>query len=203
MLRRLFGFVCALAMMLSVASIVDAHAVIFPKQVNADSYEKFSLRVPNEKDIPTTAVRVEVPEGFNVSRVLPLPGWEYELERDGSGAVVAVSWSGGQIRVDEFQEFIFQGKTAPEAGSYAWRAWQTYSDGTVVAWTGPSDADTPASTMNVIATGVQTDAHGVTSGAAAAGGTAGGFTTVAAYGGLILGAVGVVLGLRRRQDPQK
>lgn len=197
--KRLLHIVCVVSFVLSVASIASAHAVMYPQQVTAGSYEKFVLRVPTEKDIPTVAVRVEVPEGFSVSRVQPLPGWEYELERDDSGHVTAVSWSGGEIGPTEFQEFVIQGRTAPEPGPYAWRAWQTYSDGTVVAWTGPSGADNPASVMTVIATGAQTDAHGVTSGQATRnGGGNSPFVAIAAYGGLLLGAAALVVAMRRR-----
>lgn len=198
MFRRAIQVVIVLAVVLSLASVASAHAVMYPRQVTADSYEKFVLRVPTEKDIPTIGVRVEVPEGFTISRVQPLPGWQYELERDASGSVIAVSWSGGQIGPDEFQEFVIQGKTAAETGRYAWRAWQTYSDGSVVAWTGPSDADTPASVMTVVAAGAQTDAHGVSRDEQAApAGRPDLMTSVAAYGGLILGAAALFIALRR------
>lgn len=196
MFRRLFSVACVLAVVLSLASAASAHAVMYPKQATANSYEKFVLRVPTEKDIPTVGVRVEVPEGFTVSRVQPLPGWSYVFERDASGTVTAVSWSGSEIGPDEFQEFVIQGKTAAEPGSYAWRAWQTYGDGSVVAWTGPSDADTPASVMSVIAAGIQTDAHGGSSGGQGARPDM--LTQVAAYGGLALGAAALFVAVRRR-----
>lgn len=198
--RHFLVAVCVIGIVLSLTTMAQAHAVIFPRQVTAESYEKFVLRVPTEKDIPTVAVRVEVPEGFTVSRVQPLPGWDYELERNADGQVTAVSWTGGEIGPTEFQEFVFQGRTAADAGSYAWRAWQTYSDGTVVAWTGPSDADTPASVMHVVTSGAQTDAHGVTTDSQAAGAGTGAnvVTSLAAYGGLVLGAIALVVALRRR-----
>lgn len=205
----------------AVAGVASAHAVVYPREVKANTYEKFALRVPTEKDVPTVKVRLEVPEGFTVSRVQPLPGWKYEFEQNAAGAVRAITWSGGEIGPTEFQEFVFQAKAPKEAGKFAMKAWQTYKDGIVVEWTGPSDAKTPASFVAVLPSSVETDSHGTekpaaapaASGAAAGGGAApgpaapastpapvagGGLTAVAAYGGLGLGALALVLALRRR-----
>jgi uncharacterized protein YcnI len=60
--------------------------------------------VPTEKDIPTTKIRVEVPEGFTVTGVQPVPGWQHEFERD-QGVINAITWSGGKLGPEEFQEF--------------------------------------------------------------------------------------------------
>jgi Domain of unkown function (DUF1775) len=68
---------------LAVAGTSWAHVVVTPEEVGAEDYETFTVTVPTEKDIPTTEVRVEVPEGFTVSGVQPVPGWDYEFEEDG------------------------------------------------------------------------------------------------------------------------
>jgi uncharacterized protein YcnI len=41
-----------------------AHVTVSPKEVPADSYQVLVVRAPTEKDIPTTGIRVEVPEGL-------------------------------------------------------------------------------------------------------------------------------------------
>lgn len=205
----------AFAFVLLMATVASAHAVVYPQQAKADSYEKFALRVPTEKDVATTKVRVEIPAGWAISRVQPLPGWTYQMEKDAKGSVTAITWSGGEIGPAEFQEFVFQGKTPKDPGKYAFRAIQTYKDGSVVEWTGPADAKTPASQVEVVAAGATTDAHGQTTpapaaqtapatsaqpapAAQAAPASGGGFTPVAAYGGLLLGALALVLSLVRR-----
>lgn len=198
-----------MVVLFATASIAGAHAVVFPRTMNADSYEKFVLRVPNEKESATTQVKVEIPEGFAVSRVKPMYGWNYEFERAEDGKTVkAITWSGGKILPGEFQEFEFNGKTAAEPGRYAFRAWQTYDDGETVEWTGPADAAKPASFVELKAAATTTDSHGAEKPAQTpapapepapeSASASSPLTPLAAYGGLILGAAALVLALRRR-----
>jgi uncharacterized protein YcnI len=199
----------ACLILLATAGVAWAHVVVSPKEVPADSYQKLVTSVPTEKDIPTTKVRVEVPEGFTVTSVEPVPGWKSDFEKE-SGVITAITWSGGEIAPEEFQEFPFQAKTPKDTGEYAWKAYQTYQDGSVVEWTGPpedpnmpgTDMDTeeegpgPASVVEVVQSGAQPKGIAQPSepGAAAAG--AGGvFIPIAAYGGLVLGALALVVAL--------
>ncbi len=126
-----------------------AHVVVEPEEVEAGGYEKLTVSVPTENQIPTTAVRVEVPEVFMVSGVKPVPGWSYEFEKRG-GLITAVTWTGGEILPREFQEFTLQAKTPDEPGDYSWKAYQTYEDGSVVEWTGAPDSAEPASVVEVV-----------------------------------------------------
>ena len=146
-------------LILATAGVAWAHVVVSPKEAPANSYQKFVVSVPTEKDIPTTEVRVEVPEGFTVTGVQPVPGWQHEFERDG-GTITAITWSGGKINPEEFQEFALQARTPKETGDYAWRAFQTYEDGSVVEWTGSPDAEEPASVVEVVSGDSETDEHG-------------------------------------------
>jgi uncharacterized protein YcnI len=82
-----------------------AHVVVSPEVVTTGDYETLTVSVPTEKEIPTTKIRVEVPEGFLLSGVQPVPGWEHTFEEDG-GVVTAVTFSGGEIRPREFQQFL-------------------------------------------------------------------------------------------------
>jgi uncharacterized protein YcnI len=114
------GRVCVLLsiaclMILATAGVAWAHVVVHPIDAPAGSYQKFDLSVPTEKDTPTTKVQVEVPEGFTVTGVQPVPGWHYEFEK-GSGLVKSITWSGGKIDPEEFQEFSFQARTPEETG---------------------------------------------------------------------------------------
>jgi uncharacterized protein YcnI len=138
--------------MLAVSAPAWAHVVVSPEQVTAGDYETLTVSVPTEKEIPTTKIRVEVPKGFLLSGVQPVPGWEHTFEEDG-GVVRAVTFSGGEIRPREFQQFLVQAQAPEEPGEYAWKAFQTYEDGSVVAWTGPPDSEEPASVIEVISGG--------------------------------------------------
>jgi uncharacterized protein YcnI len=134
---------------LAVASVAWAHVVVSPEEVAAGDYETLTVSVPTEKEVPTTEVRVEVPEDFTLSGVQPVPGWQYEFEEDG-GLITAVTWSGGEIGPREFQQFLVQAQAPEEPGGYSWRAIQIYEDDSVVEWTGPPDAEEPASVVEVI-----------------------------------------------------
>jgi uncharacterized protein YcnI len=177
---------------LAVTSIASAHVRVLPEEVPASSFEVFTVRVPTEKEVPTTAVRVEVPEGFTISRVQPVPGWDYELEEEG-GTVSAITWSGGEIGATEFQQFDVQGQTPEEPGDYPWSAYQTYEDGEVVEWTGPEDSEEPASVVRVVEGGPNEAATQETDSEATP--SVSGLSLIAAYGGLVLGAVALVLAL--------
>jgi uncharacterized protein YcnI len=178
---------------LATASVASAHVRVLPEEVPADSFEVLTMRVPTEKDIPTTQVRVEVPEGFTVLGVQPVPGWDHEFEEN-AGAIEAITWSGGEIGPQEFQEFAVQARTPEDTGEFAWNAYQTYEDGSVVEWTGSEDAEEPASVVRVAADagepGNATQEAG--SGNSA---SAGGIVPIAAYGGLILGALALIVAL--------
>jgi uncharacterized protein YcnI len=175
---------------LATASVASAHVRVLPEEVEADSFEVLTVRVPTEKDIPTTGVTVEVPEGFEISRVQPVPGWDYELEEE-AGVVRAITWSGGEIGETEFQQFDIQGRTPPETGEYPWRAYQTYEDGSVVEWIGEEDSEEPASVVTVAAGGAADGTKTVSENPA----SAGGIVPIAAYGGLGLGVLALIVSL--------
>jgi uncharacterized protein YcnI len=216
------GRACALllstaCLTLATAGVAWAHVVVSPKEAPANSYQKFVVSVPTEKDIPTTEVRVEVPEGFTVTGVQPVSGWQHEFEKEG-GVIRAISWSGGKINPEEFQEFALQARTPGDTGEFAWKAYQTYEDGSVVEWTGPPDSEEPASVVRVVSGGSQTDEHGAeaketyseeTTGSARddlpkSGGPA--MQTIGVYAGLSLGTLVLssmaLLALRRRRSPR-
>src|ERR687897_3149873 len=138
--------------MLAVSPPAWAHVVVSPEVVTAGDYESLTVSVPTEKEVPTTKIRVEVPEGFLLSGVQPVPGWEHTFQEDG-GVVTAVTFSGGEIRPREFQQFLVQAQVPEEPGEYAWKAIQTYEDGSVVEWTAPPDSEEPASVIEVVSGG--------------------------------------------------
>lgn len=144
------GAALCLCVMLAVAAPVRAHVVVSPEEVAAGDYETLTVSVPTEKEVPTTEIRVEVPQGFLLSGVQPVPGWEHAFEEDG-GVVTAVTFSGGEIGPREFQQFLVQAPKEP--GEHPWKAIQTYEDGSVVEWTGPPDAEEPASVVEVVSAG--------------------------------------------------
>jgi uncharacterized protein YcnI len=201
MKRLLFvvSVVLSVGAMLVVSAPVLAHVVVSPEKVTAGDYETLTVSVPTEKEIPTTEIRVEVPEGFLLSGVQPVPGWKHTFEEDG-GVVTAVTFSGGEIRPREFQQFLLQAQAPEEPGEYPWKAIQTYEDGSVVEWVGVPDSEEPASVIKVVSGGSEGPASSPQPTEASASQKAGGEAEVLAdtggtsptvYAGL--GFVGLVL----------
>jgi uncharacterized protein YcnI len=193
--------------MLALPASAWAHVVVSPEEVAAGDYETLTVSVPTEKEVPTTKIRVEVPDGFTLSGVQPVPGWEYAFEEEG-GLVTAVTWSGGEIGPREFQQFLVQAQAPEEPGEYPWRAIQTYADGSVVEWTGPPAAEEPASVVEVISGGTEghgsevgeatSDHEGTTAGAETDTLTATGGTSPLIYAGLGVGILALGGLLARR-----
>lgn len=154
MKRLLFvvSVVLGVGTMVAMSAPALAHVVVSPEVVTAGDYETLTVSVPTEKEIPTTKIRVEVPEGFLLSGVQPVPGWEHSFEEDG-GVVRAVTFTGGEIRPREFQQFLVQAQAPEKPGEYPWKAIQTYKDGSVVEWVGPPDSEEPASVIEVVSGG--------------------------------------------------
>ncbi|MGG1658405.1 YcnI family protein [Brevibacillus sp. NRS-1366] len=146
---------------LTLTTAAGAHVNVYPKETTTGAYEKYTVRVPVEKDVNTTKVKLEFPAGVKVSTVQPIPGWSYEFEKDKDGRNTALVWTAtdGGIKAHEFMEFAFVGANPKEEGSLAWKAYQTYADGEVVEWTGDKDSKTPAS-VTTIKAGAGEAGHG-------------------------------------------
>jgi uncharacterized protein YcnI len=151
--------------------IASAHVTVQPPETTQGSYEKFAVRVPTEKDVPTVKIEVKFPlDDVSISRFEPKPGWKYELTKDASNKITGVIWTatGEGLSPTEFDEFYMQGKVADNATSISWKAYQTYKDGSVVEWVGAAGSDKPASVtkVNPKTTGAVADSHGGTTAAA-------------------------------------
>jgi uncharacterized protein YcnI len=129
------GAVVGVGAMLALANPAAAHVVVSPEEVTAGDYETLTVSVPTEKEVPTTEIRVEVPEGFLLSGVQPVPGWEHAFEED-RGIVTAVTFSAGRSGPQEFQQFLVQAQAPEEPGEYPWKAPRPTRTGPW--WSGPA-----------------------------------------------------------------
>ncbi|MBP1962472.1 YcnI family protein [Paenibacillus aceris] len=188
------------------ASVASAHVTVYPKEATQGSYEKFTVRVPSEKDIPTVKVEVKFPmDSVAISRFEPKAGWTYELAKDSAGKITGVTWkaSGDGLASTEFGEFNMQGKVADTATQIVWKAYQTYKDGSVVEWVGADGSDKPASVTTVKANaGAVTDSHGnVTAGQAAQSSGSGSKTPLyLSIAAVVLGALSLIVSLTRKRS---
>jgi uncharacterized protein YcnI len=132
------------------ASSAFAHARVSPPVSLAKELQLYSLAVPTEKEnLTTTKIVLTVPKGFGIDSFVPAPGWTQQLQQTGSGdnaVIQQVTWTGGHTPTGEDSLFQFLAQPA-SAGTYTFQVKQTYSDGSIVDWSGPESSEAPAPTI--------------------------------------------------------
>jgi uncharacterized protein YcnI len=161
------------------AAGASAHARISPSVSLSKELQLYSLAVPTEKEnATTTQVVLTVPKGFSIDSFVPSPGWKRAEQSTGSGentVIQKVTWTGGHVPTEEDALFQFLGQPS-KPGTYTFQVQQTYSDGSIVNWSGPESSDAPAPAIEAKSS------------------LGGGGSSTLAIVALIVGAVGVLLG---------
>jgi len=114
-----------------------AHVVVKPDQVGIAAFQTFSMDVPNEKDNPVVALRLVIPDGLKYVSPNVKPGWKIEIKKDGEGdkaKVTEISWTEGLIPAGQRDDFLLSAQVPPNETTLSWKAYQTYSDGSTIAW---------------------------------------------------------------------
>jgi len=128
-----------------VPAVALAHAVVYPKISRPGAYEKYVLRVPNERDVPTIRVELHFPEGLRVVSFGDVAGWKLEVLRDTAQRITGAVWT-GVLPKERFIEFPFVAVNPKDNTSLSWPTYQTYEGGERVEWTSPDTAaKTPVS----------------------------------------------------------
>jgi uncharacterized protein YcnI len=131
-----------------------AHARVSPAVSLAGKLQLYSLAVPTEKSGASTIKLVlTVPSGFGIdSFVPPTRPWQVHIAQTGSGdsaVITKVTLTGG--RTPTGQDTLFQFLAQPSsARTYTFNVEQTYSDGSIVNWTGPESSAAPAPTIQAV-----------------------------------------------------
>ena len=150
---RIATFGLAVLTALGVAATASAHARVSPPVALAKSLQVFTLAVPTEKDgATTTSVELTPPQGFSIDSFVPAAGWKRVVQQTGSGesaVITKVTWTGGAVPTGEDAAFSFLGQTS-STGTYTFGVRQTYSDGSVVDWSGSESSDAPAPTLQSV-----------------------------------------------------
>ena len=170
----------AAAAALAVAASASAHARISPPVSLAKTLQLYSLAVPTEKaNAYTTKIVLTVPANFSIDSFVPNPGWHRVLRQTGSGdsaVIQQVTWTGGHVPTGEDSLFQFLGEPA-QTGTYTFQVTQSYSDGSIVNWSGSESSANPAPTIAAKST------------------LGGGGTSTLTIIALVVGAIGVILGV--------
>jgi uncharacterized protein YcnI len=142
----------AAAIVLVVPSLASAHAEISPAVSLKGRLQLYSLAVPTEKEnAVSTRIVLTVPSGFSIDSFAPSPGWRRTLQQTGSGdnaVIQRVTWTGGHVPTGEDSVFEFLAQPS-SSQTYTFTVQQTYSDGSLVNWSGSESSDSPAPTIEV------------------------------------------------------
>ena len=170
MKRTLLIMLAAGAALVLPATSALAHVTVNPREATSGGYAKLAFRVPNERaDASTTKLEVNLPADhpFASVSVRPQPGWTYKVDKttlptpikvhdnDVSEVVSRITWTGGEIKPGEFNEFeVSVGPLPDDADSITFKAIQTYSNGEIVRWIeeatpGGSEPERPAPVLKL------------------------------------------------------
>jgi uncharacterized protein YcnI len=179
--RRALALPIAASAALALAASASAHARVSPPVSLAGKLQLYSLAVPTEKSgATTTKIVMTVPSGFSIDSFAPPPaGWHQVVQQTGSGdgaVITKVSWTGGHVPTGEDSLFQFLAQPA-SAGTYTFQVQQTYSDGSIVNWSGSESDPSPAPTIEAKTS------------------LGGGGVSIVTIIALIFGVVGLVAGL--------
>lgn len=203
------------------AGAASAHVTVNPDDTGANGYSHLTLNVPNESaTAKTNKLEVKLPTDtpFTSVSVKPIEGWTAQVTTttlpkpvtiDGSTvtkAPTSVVWTANdaahEIGPNEYQSFSLSVGILPAAGTkIVLPAIQTYTDGSVVNWdqiqqAGQAEPDHPAPSFTTTPADDASPAPSATPVAQGAGTATPASQTSDAAGtwGLILGAIGVILG---------
>jgi uncharacterized protein YcnI len=182
MTKRASVSMAIIALVLIAPAIAFGHAVVFPKNSTVGSYERYVLRVPNEKTTATTRVEIRFSADVRVTAFEDVAGWQLEVLTDSAKRTIGAVWT-GTLAPARFVEFPFMAANPKTATKLVWPTYQTYADGVRVEWTGEEGSKTPASATTIAP--------------AASNGESGG-TQWVAWGALALAVISLGLALRPR-----
>lgn len=145
-----------------------AHVSIEPGQAEPGSYTLITVKVPNESETEkTNRVELKLPTDtpFTSVRFVPVLGWDAELvrsefpepvmvgESEITKAVTSIIWTaqpGSELGDGALLLLPISLGPVPDVGSVVLTADQTYTDGTVVSWSGTDEgAEKPAPVLFV------------------------------------------------------
>lgn len=134
------------AAVVSLSSWASAHPSLETKEAKVGSGYKAVISVPHGCDgAPTTEVSIDIPEGVIAVKPMPKPGWKLSLQNGAyartynfyhgekkSKGVKQVTWSGGELPDEYFDQFVlstFIAGELPPGGKIAFPVTQKCSKG--------------------------------------------------------------------------
>jgi periplasmic copper chaperone A len=125
-LKIVFSFIGAI-----VSGTLFAHATISPNEVYQGTNQKITLNIPHGcSGSPTKEIIVFVPDELQGAKPMVKPGWVIEIERKNlsnpyvshgreiTSDVRKITWRGGPLSNDHFDEFSMRVKINGSPGKY-------------------------------------------------------------------------------------
>jgi len=135
--------ILTVSLIMLTATMALAHIRIFPTDSTVGAREKYTMRVPNEKQVASSKVEGEFPVGLQVYDFEFKPGWKIDFKKDANGNIVGATWT-GKIQPYEFVEFGMLAINPKEGTDLTWKFIQYYDDGTKEEFTGPVGSRLPS-----------------------------------------------------------
>ena len=150
-MRRRFLLGTILAIVPS--ALLFAHITIWPKESAPGARERYTMRVPNEKQVATVRIEGEFPAEIDVYDFEFKAGFKIDFKKNDKGKIVGATWT-GKIAPYEFVEFGLLGLNPKEGSNLVWRFVQYYEDGMKEEFTGPigSRYPSPVVTLKAVET---------------------------------------------------
>lgn len=161
--------IAAVSAVLALSGAAFGHAGIQPSEAPAGKAQRVAISIGHGCDGQAThTVRVQIPDGFYSAKAMAKPGWDiatqtgaYAVPFDNHGKQITegvreITWTGGNLADDQFDDFILRGAVGPEVapGTVLYFATvQECADGTA-DWTdtsGNAEAANPAPGLTVVA----------------------------------------------------
>ena len=108
----------AAAVVLLFPLAVQAHVSITPRQSTHGATEKYTIRIPTEGKVATTAAEIEFPAGVIVEVVQAPMGWKYELKRQ-DDRIVAMTIT-ADVKPGEFIDVSFVARNPRQGTQIVW-----------------------------------------------------------------------------------
>src|SRR6476469_2171562 len=130
------------------AGLASAHIRIFPTESTAGAREKYTRRVPNEKQVGSSKIEGTFPPELQVYDFEFKPGWKIDFKKDDKGKIIGATWT-GKIQPYEFVEFGMLGINPKQGSNLTWKFIQYYDDGTKEEFTGPVGSRLPSPVVSL------------------------------------------------------
>jgi uncharacterized protein YcnI len=121
-MRKLLSVIAApLAVAMLLPATALAHVIVTPGSTETGEWVAFSIGVPNEKNVATTSIKLEIPGGLTNVQPNVEAGWKISTTKARDGAVSAIIWS-GNIPAGQRADLRFTAQTPASPKNLDWKA---------------------------------------------------------------------------------